>query len=180
MVVNFFSGSEKTLKVAKKIMILVQLVDFFLVVGGQQKPVCKCNLESALLSNLFIRKVFIVQILQKCPKKLHLTDPVEQGLVYKHLYHSLINLLIMSFILCENIFKTLSILNCKSQEAKISRTKWWSQLVQGLLSMSSFFLLSYLHLMSWNEMYQNESQESVVTKIARDSAPSIIGRRSHE
>ena len=70
MVVEFFSGSDKTLKVAKNYDLGFVGWLFFVVVRSHQQPMHGCNLESSLLSNLFIRKYFIVQMFRKWRKNL--------------------------------------------------------------------------------------------------------------
>ena len=47
---------------------------------------------------------------------IFLTDPVQPGLFYKHLYHSLIHSLGQSLILSENIFKTPSLPGVQGDE----------------------------------------------------------------
>ena len=56
MVVEYFYGSDETLKVAQ---------NYDLGFAGEEQPMHGCNLESSLLSNFFIGKYFIVQMFRK-------------------------------------------------------------------------------------------------------------------
>ena len=70
MAVEFFSGSDETLKVAKIYDLGFVGWLFFVAVRSHQQPMHECNLESSLLSNFFIQKDFIVQIFRMGRKNL--------------------------------------------------------------------------------------------------------------
>ena len=70
MVVEFFSGSDKTLKVAKNYDLCFVGWLFFVALRSHQQPMHGCNLESSRLSSILIRKDFLVQSFRKWRKNL--------------------------------------------------------------------------------------------------------------
>ena len=70
MVVEFFSGSDETLKVANNLWFRFCWLIIFSAVRSHQQPMHGCILESSRLSNFFIGKDFIVQIFRKWRKNL--------------------------------------------------------------------------------------------------------------
>ena len=106
IVVEIFSRSDKTLKVAKNLWFRFYCLIIFVALMSHQQPMNEWNLESSLLSNFFMRKDFRVQMLRKSRKNLPFNNLYSFVLCNKHILSYLQN---GRFKICQLNISTVSV-----------------------------------------------------------------------